>query len=189
MLKIPWISILRDELDLEYGGRPRIAQLATVDHLSRPRVRSIVCRRIEDTGVLIAATDGRSAKIQQVAENAFAEWAFWLGGRRKQFRLGGPTQLIAGSATGDQKAMREAVWRELSDAARGLFVWPASGTPRGSCDLEFVTGLASDSPIPASFNLIVTMVDEVEMLDLNPHPHERLRWRAESAWGVESVNP
>lgn len=189
MITQPWISLLRDELDLEYGARPRIAQLASVDERGRPRVRSVVCRRVEDEGALVATSDGRSAKNRQLRAVGFSEWVFWLVGRRKQFRVGGALHVIDGSAEGDEKQLREAVWDEISDAARALFVWPASGKPWGGCDVEFATQLEKDAPIPASFELLVMRADEVELLDLNPHPHSRRRWREANAWVEEVINP
>ncbi|HSI37263.1 MAG: pyridoxamine 5'-phosphate oxidase family protein [Phycisphaerae bacterium] len=182
----PWLTVLQDELDLEYGARPRIAQLATVDERGRPRVRSVVCRRVLDDGSLVAASDGRSAKNAQVRSGAQTEWAFWLAGRRKQFRLGGPARVVG--ADGDE-ALREEVWRGLSDAARALFVWPAPGSPRGACDVDFVQAVPADVPMPASFELVVTTPDEVEMLDLNPHPHKRGRWKKAEGWEREMLNP
>jgi len=178
--------VLRDELDLEHAARPRIAQLATVDERGRPRVRSVVCRRILDDGSLIAASDGRSAKNAHVRGAGQGEWAFWLAGRRKQIRLSGPTRVVG---TEGDHALREDLWRALSDAARALFVWPAPGSPRGPCDVDFVQAVSADTPMPASFELIVTTPDEVEMLDLNPHPHARTRWRRTEAWEEQALNP
>jgi hypothetical protein len=183
MTSPPWLQVLRDELDLEYGDRPRVAQLATIDG-GRPRVRSVVCRRVLADGSLVAATDARSAKNGQLRAAPVAEWAFWLPTRRKQFRLSGPTRLI--DAHGDP-ALRRQVWRALSDAARALVVWPAPGSRRGACDVDFVQAVFADMPIPASFDLIVTTPDEVDLLDLNPHPHARLRWR--NGGESEMVNP
>jgi len=189
MIIPPWVPIFRDELDLEYGQRPRIAQLATVDEGGRPRVRSVVCRRVSDAGALVVASDGRSPKNQQVRENGSTELAFWLTGRRKQFRVGGSTAVIDASASGEEKSLREAVWREISDAARALFVWPASGGTPSDTDVEFAASLEKNSPIPASFELLVVSAEEVERLDLNPHPHRRVRWRKEEGWVETAINP
>jgi PPOX class probable FMN-dependent enzyme len=182
----PWLPRLINALDLEYARRPRIAALATVDPDGHPTVRHVVCRRIGDDGAAVIVSDARSQKNRHLRALPFAELAFWLPTRREQFRLAGRVRLIT-AADGDP--VRETTWRELSDESRALFTWPAPGQPRPDCDDQFAPKIAADFPIPDSFELILLSPDHVEHLALTEHPHRRTRWRAETAWEPESINP
>ena len=172
---------LREALDQEYGDRPRIAALATVDADGRPRVRNVVCRRIEG-GMIWVASDARSAKNRQVRDSPAVELAFWLPGRREQFRVAGTVALLAAVEL-------PAAWAGLSDAARALFAWPSPGASRVADRGMFAEGVDAGVPAPESFEVLVVTPDSVERLELRPHPHRRRRWRAEAGWAVEELNP
>ena len=176
------IDDLRTALDQECGPRPRVAALATVDGEGRPRVRSVVCRRVEPGGIWVA-TDARSAKVDQVRARPAVELAFWLPARREQFRVAGRVGFLPG-------ADRRAAWEGLSDAARALFAWPAPGLPRVDGPGDFPEAVAAGGPIPGAFEVLVIAPESVEHLDLKPHPHRRRLWRrAGAGWAVEEWNP
>ena len=169
-------------LDEECGPRPRVAVMATVDAAGRPRARNVVCRRVGAGGIWVAS-DARSAKNAEVRANPAVELAFWLAGRREQFRVAGRVEFLAGTD-------RRAAWEGLSDAARALFRWPAPGAPRVDGPDAFPAAVPPDGPIPESFEVLALMPEAVEILDLKPHPHRRRRFRRAGAeWAVEEVNP
>lgn len=173
---------LSEALDGEYGPRPRVAALATVDPAGRPRVRSVVCRRV-GPGRIWVASDARSAKNAEVRTSPSVELAFWLPGRREQFRIAGRAEILAG-------ADRQAAWERLSDSARALFCWPAPGTPRVDGPDAYPATIPAEGPIPAAFELLAIEPEAVESLDLKPHPHRRRRFRRAGAdWTVEELNP
>jgi pyridoxamine 5'-phosphate oxidase len=43
--------------------------------------------------------------------------------------------------------------------------------------------------MPACFELVRIAIEQVELLELTGHPHQRRRWRADQAWQEERLNP
>lgn len=179
-----WVDEFRAALDAEFAARPRVGALATVDGEGRPRVRSVVCRRVEDDGSLWVVSDARSEKNAQAAARPFGEMAFWLPSRREQFRLSGGLAVVSGD-----DPRRILAWRNLSDSARALFFWDHPGVPIFEESGENPERIGAEAPIPSSFELLVLSPDRVEALDLNRHPHRRRRWRVSEGWAVEEINP
>jgi pyridoxamine 5'-phosphate oxidase len=179
----PWLPPLLSSLDAECGPRPRIVALATVDERGRPRVRSVVCRRIEEDGTLWVASDARSAKNRHIRANPAVEVVFWLPAAREQFRLAGTASFL------DDHAARERVWRELSDESRALFAWPEPGEPAEQDASAFAEGIPAGDAIPESFEVLLVHPEEVERLELRPFPHRRTRWRQDEGWRATRVNP
>ncbi|HEY7118867.1 MAG TPA: pyridoxamine 5'-phosphate oxidase family protein [Tepidisphaeraceae bacterium] len=184
---IPWLPILRDSLDLEFGAdKPRIATLATVDEHHRPSARSIILRQIDDDGALHFVTDARSPKTAHLRLWPFAELVLWLPIRREQFRLAGPTTI---TTSADNPTLARQFWTQLTDVSRAMFLWPAPGHPRPDCDDPFVPAAPATTPIPDSFVLVTLRPDRADHLQLSFHPHRRTRWEQSSAWEPRSINP
>lgn len=179
-----WIDEFRAALDAEFAAKPRVGALATVDDEGRPRVRSVVCRRVEDDGSLWVASDSRSEKNGQAASHPFGEIVFWLPSRREQFRLAGTLQVVSGD---DPRRIR--AWHDLSDSARALFFWDRPGAPIFEERGENPERIEVEAKIPNSFELLVLSPDRVDALDLNRHPHRRRRWRESESWAAEKINP
>ena len=156
--------------------------MATVDDAGRPRVRSVVCRKVEDGGSLWIASDARSEKNREARAHPFGEIAFWLPTLRQQFRIAGSLSVTSASER------RDRAWAELSDSARALFFWDPPGRPLGE-DREFPEAVGAWTAIPGTFELLILKADRVDHLNLNEHPHRRLIWRADRSWGVRAVNP
>lgn len=166
-----WVAPVRTALSAEFGAKPWIGALATVDASMRPRVRSVVCRKVEDDGCLWITCDSRSEKVRQIAEHPHGEIVFWLPSRREQFRVAGSLDRVE---VGDPR--RTLAWRDLSDATRRTFFWPSDLIP-------------GDPAIPASFAVLVLIPDRAEHLDLNPEPHRRVCWEADRGWLPERIEP
>jgi PPOX class probable FMN-dependent enzyme len=181
-----WIPELRLALADEYGDRPAVAVLATVDRDGVPHGRAVACRRVEDDGSLWFATDARSAKNCHVRHTARAEVVLWLPRRREQFRVSGVVDVLTAA---DEDPRRLALWRSMSDASRAMFSWPPPGRPRDPDPLAFPQAVPADAEPPEEFELLVLDPERVEHLDLNPHPHRRRRWHAEGEWEEEELNP
>ena len=180
-----WLLELSRALRDEQPAGPVVATLATVDRAGSPRARSVVCRRFADDGSAWVASDGRSGKNADVRGRAQAELVLWLPRGRVQFRLHGRVDVLA---AGDGTDQRLGLWRELSDAARALFFWPAPGTPRSDRD-EFRAAAGADEAPPASFEVLTLYPESVERLGLNLVPHDRRRWRRSDGWRAERLNP
>jgi pyridoxamine 5'-phosphate oxidase len=184
-LMIPWLGIFRAALQREYGDRPRIVTLASVDAKRRPRARSVILRRIDDDGALWITSNAFAAKNEQLRESPVAELVAYLPGSREQFRLAGRAQVIGPA---EDQGLREEFWKSMSDAARATFFWPRIGEPVR--EGEAVPASTDTSvAMPAVFELIAVKPEEVEHLTTAAIPHRRTRWREEREWTEERINP
>lgn len=171
-----WIELLRAALADEFGdGKPHICTLATVDEDGNPDARSVVCRWIDEAGRLYFASDARSEKGRQLRRCPAAAAVFWLPRRREQFRLRGkPVEILDATPN---PPLRQQIWQDLSPASRALFAWPPPGAERGENESAFPRELDAATPIAPTFAVLSFYADEVQHLDLNPHPHERTVWQ------------
>lgn len=181
----PWRDILRDALDLEYGTAPWIATLASVDGEGRPRARTVILRRVDEEGRAWVISSAQSDKNGQLRGTAFAELVVYLPGRREQFRLAGRVRVL-GEAEGDGR--RGEMWASISDAARAMFFWPTIGRPVSGCG-PVAEAVEATAPMPASFEVILLSPDRVEHLTTAQLPHVRTRWREQTGWEAEGINP
>jgi len=184
---IDWIGELQAALGREYGDKPQLATLATVDRSGAPRARTVVCRRVADDGNVLIVSDSRSEKNDQLKSSPQAEVVFWLPTLREQFRVLGTTR-ITGSSPPDP--IRLDVWREMSAAARALFTWPAPGARKVDPPEAFRLEVDPAAPPPANFELITLRPRRVEHLQLSVHPHRRRRWMLAGKWSAAAeLNP
>ncbi len=184
-------------MNREFAGRPRLATLATVDVAGAPRARTVVCRRLDEDGMAWITSDARSEKNSQLREDARAELVFWLPEARRQARLAGSVVIFdAADATGN----RAGLWRELSNATRATFLWPAPGAQKAIDDssgagsaakrLPTPESLPADAAPPKAFEVLVLVPTRVDLLDLNPRPHARRVWRKTAGgWVERAINP
>jgi pyridoxamine 5'-phosphate oxidase len=169
------VDLLRAALDEEFGDeKPRVCTFATTDADGQPAARTVICRRIDETGCLYFVSDARSAKNAQLRRHPAAAVVFWLPTRREQYRLRGSSIEILDAQNNPR--MRQWMWENLTPASRALFAWPPPGGDRVDDETAFPRELAADVAMPPTFEVIIFEPDEVEMLDLKPHPHERCRW-------------
>lgn len=182
-----WIGELQSALEREFGDRPTVATLATVDRGGAPRARTVVCRRVLDDGSVLIVSDSRSEKNEQLKANQQAEVVFWLPGLREQFRILGSAR-IGGIAAPDP--LRLEVWRAMSDPARALFFWPSPGVRRVDSPEAFPKATPATVEPPSSFELIIIRPRRVEHLQLTVHPHRRRRWMLAGKWSTAAeLNP
>lgn len=163
----------------------RWLQLASVAPDGTPRVRTLVFRGWADAACLDLLTDGRSAKVMDLAVHDAVELCWLLPRARCQFRLRGrllrlPTEVEA------RERLRH--WRQLTPEGRSLWGWPPPGQPLESTAV-FPRELDDAEPIPDAFRLLRLELNQVELLDLVTHPHRRRRWRAATGWAEEPLNP
>lgn len=182
----PWRPLLRGARERE-GRAPqaRWLQLASVAADGTPRVRTLVFRGWAGAAALDLLSDGRSAKPAELARQPAVELCWLLPRARCQFRLRGSLQGLPPQA---ERGERERHWRALTPGGRALWGWPPPGEP---LDREgvFPDQLPDAAPMPAHFLLLRIALHQVEMLELRGHPHSRRRWRAETTWVEEALNP
>jgi pyridoxamine 5'-phosphate oxidase len=182
----PWRPLLRAARQRE-GRAPtaRWLQLATLAADGTPRVRTLVFRGWGAPAALDLLSDGRSAKAAELAAQPAVELCWLLPRARCQFRLRGrllplPVEQL------ERERLRH--WQALTSAGRALWGWPAPGTPL-QAEGPFPAALADDTPMPAHLLLLRIGLEQVELLELTGHPHQRRRWRRESGWQEEALNP
>ena len=149
----------------------RWLQLATVAPDGTPRVRTLVFRGWADGACLDLLTDGRSAKAAELDAEAAVELC-WL--------LPLPAAIEARE--------RQRHWRQLTPAGRSLWGWPPPGEPLDPV-AAFPQELGEDEPLPEAFLLLRLELNQVELLELGPHPHRRRRWCANTGWREDPLNP
>ena len=182
----PWRPLLRGARERE-GRSPqaRWLQLATLAPDGTPRVRTLVFRGWAGPTALDLLTDGRSAKPAELAHQPAVELCWLLPRARSQFRLRGSLQTLAPEQV---QRERERHWQMLSPGGRALWGWPPPGQPFDP-EAAFPEQLPDGSPLPDHFQLLRIALAQVELLELTGHPHRRRRWRGESGWAEERLNP
>lgn len=182
----PWRALLRGARQRE-GRVPaaRWLQLATTAPDGTPRVRTLVFRGWAGGTTLDLLTDARSAKASELAAQPAVEICWLLPRARSQFRLRGRVCALPSEIT-EQQLLRH--WRDLTPSGRALWGWPAPGLPLQS-EAPFPTELADDTPMPEQFRLLRIPIDQVELLELGALPHRRRRWRRQTDWAEEPLNP
>jgi pyridoxamine 5'-phosphate oxidase len=183
-----WIAELQSAISREFGDKPAVATLATIEKSGGPRARSVVCRRVLDDGSIVITSDSRTEKVEQLKASPQAEIVLYLPALREQYRLLGSAR-IAGVAPSDVP-LRQELWRGLSDATRATFHWPSPGAKKLDPDESFISALAADAPIPQNFDVIVIRPKRVEHLQLWTKPHRRRRWMMAGKWSAAmELNP
>jgi len=182
----PWRPLLRGARERE-GRSPaaRWLQLATVAPDGSARVRTLVFRGWADSAELDLLTDGRSAKPAELRQQPAVELCWLLPKARCQFRLRGAVLTLPAAVELEE---RQRHWDGLPPAGRALWGWPEPGALLDSA-AAFPAELADDTPLPAHFQLLRIALEQVELLELRDHPHQRRRWRRDGGWSEECLNP
>ncbi|MCT0247600.1 pyridoxamine 5'-phosphate oxidase family protein [Synechococcus sp. CS-205] len=182
----PWRPLLRAARQRE-GRSPsaRWLQLATVAADGTPRVRTLVFRCWADGAALDLLTDGRSAKLAELRQQPAVELCWLLHKARCQFRLRGEVLTLPSDVELDE---RQRHWRRLTPSGRALWGWPEPGASLDAA-AAFPAELADDTPLPDHFELLRIALEQVELLELRDHPHQRRRWCREDGWKEECLNP
>lgn len=182
----PWRPLLRGARERE-GSSPvaRWLQLATVAPDATPRVRTLVFRGWADDAALDLLTDGRSAKPAELRQQPAVELCWLLPKARCQFRLRGDLLTLPTDVEFEE---RQRHWQGLTSSGRALWGWPEPGAPFDPA-ASFQAELADDTPLPEHFQLLRIALEQVELLELRDHPHQRRRWLREGGWMEERLNP
>ena len=182
----PWRPLLRGPRERE-GRSPmaRWLQLATVAADGTPRVRTLVFRGWGGPAELDLLTDGRSAKPAELAWQPAVELCWLLPRARCQFRLRGAQHTLSPE---QEQRERQHHWRALTPGGRALWGWPPPAAPLDPA-AAFPDELGEHTAMPAHFLLLRLTLRQVELLELSAHPHRRRRWRAETGWAEEPLNP
>jgi pyridoxamine 5'-phosphate oxidase len=113
------------------------------------------------------------------------ELCWLLPKARCQFRMRGELQALPGDG---EWGARQRHWQGLSPKGRALWGWPEPGAPFDAA-ASFPAELADDIEMPDHFQLLRIALEQVELLELGDHPHQRRRWRRDGGWSEERLNP
>ncbi|KAF8808117.1 hypothetical protein BYT27DRAFT_7047228, partial [Phlegmacium glaucopus] len=90
---------------VEEFSKQRVFQLATIDNIPTPHVRSLIFRKFlvkqsdPSLPLLLSSTDIRTPKVAQITgENPAAELAWWIEGTQQQFRIAANVYLVPSPA-------------------------------------------------------------------------------------------
>ena len=178
----PWLDAFRLATE---SVKPLVMALATVDELGSPSARHVICRLIDDVGSLVFTSDARSQKHAHLMRDPRAEAVCWLPPTREQFRFVGEVELIGPRRN---EALRARIWSEITAETKATFFWAAPGQLKIDAD-ELFPRVSEERLPPDNFELICLRPSAVEHLELATHPHRRTRWRGETNWSPESLNP
>lgn len=182
----PWRPLLRAARERE-GRSPqaRWLQLASVAPDGTPRVRTLVFRGWPAAAALDLLSDGRSAKVDELAHQPAVELCWLLPRARCQFRLRGRRQRLPADL---ELLERQRHWRGLTPGGRALWGWPPPGAPLDP-GAAFPAELPDGTPLSDHLLVLRIALSQVELLELTGHPHQRRRWRLETGWTQEDLNP
>lgn len=139
--------------------------LATIDTEGLPTARTVILRRVEAAERwVIAHTDMRSPKVEEIRATGVATWVFYDAHRRLQFRISGPTTIH------HNDALANAQWESSKPMSRLCYLHPNAP----SSPIE--PGKPSE-PLPdgrANFGVVRTVVERIDWLWLNHAGHRRM---------------
>ena len=181
-----WRSLLKAARQKErQDSGARWLQLSTVARDGTPRIRTLVFRNWVTGNQFDLFSDQRSDKFDELTHRPDVELCWMLMKARQQFRLRGCVKLFMGE---DSHELRQKSWMQISPQGRSVWAWPHPGFPLQP-NADFPESVHDEIPMPEHFIVLRVMVSQVEMLDLRPHPHQRIRWSAENNWREQRLNP
>jgi pyridoxamine 5'-phosphate oxidase len=145
----------------------------------------LVFRRWINGDQLDLFSDQRSDKIDELNHQRHVELCWLLPKARQQFRLRGS---ISSFTTTTEPELCRTAWLSLTPQGRAVWSWPHPGQPF-QADADFPEDVDDSMPMPDHFIVLRLKLDQVEQLDLKPHPHRRVRWCAADNWSEQRLNP
>lgn len=181
-----WRTLLKAARQREKkSSEARWLQLASVARDGTPRVRTLVFRHWIAGNLFDLFSDQRSDKFIELTHQSDVELCWMLMKARQQFRMRGCVELLTGE---DSFELRQKAWSQISPQGRSVWAWPHPGFPQQP-DADFPALVNDEVPLPEHFIVLRVRVAQVELLDLRPHPHQRIRWSAENNWQEQRLNP
>ena len=177
----------RDRLDGALKGNRRDAysrylQLATVGLDGAPRCRTVVFRGFQEGGnTLLAITDGRSQKVEEIARDSRAQVHWYFVRSREQFRM--DTRVTIADLVSQERLVAD-VWSRLSEAARAQFFWRPPGAP-----LNTGESIPPTENPPDNFLVMLIEPQHVDYLWLGKRHQRVISVISDGTWSEREVNP
>lgn len=172
----------------------KYVQLATVNTLGLPEVRTVVFRGfIENTCKIVIHTDQRSGKVEHLQAQTDVEICWYFAESREQFRIAAKAELVD-QDNADQRNLRSEHWSQLSDAAKSSYFWPQPGQVLGLNQPEFEPQVnvapVTLSHISEHFSLVILHPYKVDHLQLTSPYHQRKIFELHGDdWRHRQINP
>lgn len=174
LFEAAWSLLLRGKSDRKHPYAFPV--FATTSPAAHPRSRTLVLRNaLKDSAQLWCYTDRRSRKAEDLAsEKGQAGWTFWSPRARIQVSASGPTDWLGTART-------EAIYQSLPKHSRKAY---ATLSPPGTATDSLTDGLPTnweDLPLEetdyasANFGILVTTIEEMDILQLHRDGHRRMR--------------
>jgi hypothetical protein len=151
-----------------------LVQVATSGLDGRPKARTVVLRRADRSRRIIRFhTDARSAKVDEIARNPFAEIHAYDPAVKIQIRMSGSASVH--SAPEDEVA---AAWNASRSVSRNCYrMEPGPGEPITSGGDYTLPSASGESDIGlARFRTVVTAIDSIEVVTLAHNANRRARF-------------
>lgn len=114
------------------------------------------------------------------------ELCWYFSETRTQLRLLGKAQ-VADADVAEYGELRMQTWRARTEQSRQAFSWPAPGSALAPVQ---AFELPCPQVPPENFLLLLFEPQQVDLLELAPHPHRRCVYTLEGdAWLQRAVNP
>jgi len=146
---------------------------------------------LEDSNTLKFVTDGRSQKVEQIAENPWGALCWYFPKTREQFRISGELKVVTAiEEDADLLQLRDTAWLALSEGARSQFSWPHPGQQQVKPEDVSQEWVDLTTPL-GPFCLLLFTPHEVDHLELREQPHHRCSYTRQSNgnWVQHSLNP
>ncbi len=189
-----WLEPLADWFDQAVESdeiiEPNAIQLATVDALGHPSVRTVLVKALDQRGIVFY-TNYASAKGADLAGHPYAAAVFaWLP-RQRQVRLSGPVEPVSRTETETYFASRP------RGSQLGAWASPQSQVVRSRAELEEQVRAVEarfagqDVPAPPGWGGYLLRPELVEFWQGRPDRlHDRLRYRLDGGtWLIERLAP
>lgn len=170
LFEAAWSLLLRGKSDRKHPYAFPV--LATTSPSSHPRSRTLVLRNaLKDSAELWCYTDLRSGKA---VDSAAASWTFWSPRARIQVNASGPTDWLGAARTDD-------IFQSIPKHSRKAY---ATIYPPGSATESLTDGLPRNwedltaeetNYAAANFGVLVTTIQEMDILQLHRDGHRRMR--------------
>lgn len=190
-----WSQLAHGASSAKHGFHLPVLCTAALDVDAAPEARTVVLRASSgETRTVVAHTDTRSPKAEQLRKHPHATWLFYDAPKRRQVRITGPTALLTFDAPdADDRALVQQRWDASTLSSRRCYLAPhppgtEADAPSPNLPPEFrdtVPETAEQTePGQANFAVIRTRAATLEVLHLHHAGHRRAAFTFDEAGNV-----